>query len=227
MNPNIATVLSGESQWCVVTGDCLNILTELPERCFDCIVTDPPYGTRTDQRDEWMPGEFANVMPLVLPQIHRVAKSDGAFYCFTSWTMMADWLLRYQTYFKLQNIIVWDKTRHSGCFSPNSWQFTWEGIFFGLKGSRPIRKYQPDVLRSAERGKRLPMQKPVDIVVPMLDASTDVGQLILDPFCGSGTTGVAAIRLSRRFIGIEIDPGYADIARKRIDAAARQGRLEL
>jgi len=51
--------------------------------------------------------------------------------------------------------------------------------------------------------------------------------LIFDPFCGSGTTGVACMQLGRRFIGVEIDPGYCAIARKRIDAAGRQGRLPI
>lgn len=110
----------------------------------DVVVTDPPYGTKTDQRETFMVGEFSNIMPLVLPQLFRVLKPDGAFYCFTSWSMMSDWLLRYQQYFKLQNIIVWDKERHSGCYSSQSWQFTWEGIFYGIKGKRPIRKYQRD-----------------------------------------------------------------------------------
>lgn len=204
-------------------GDCLEILPTLPKA--DVVVTDPPYGTKTDQRDEWMVGEFANIMPLALPAIRDAMAQDGAFYCFTSWTMMADWLLRYQQYFKLQNIIIWDKQRHSGCWSPNSWQYTWEGIFFGLKGSRKTREYFPDVIKSAETGQRLPMQKPVDVCATLIRASSDSGQLVLDPFMGTGSTGMACLATGRQFLGIEIEPKFFDIACERIDNALRQERL--
>jgi len=196
-------------------GDCLEIMPELTEK-VDLVLTDPPYGTKTDQREEWMIGEFSNVMPIALPLIRQSLVSDGAFYCFTSWSQMADWLLRYQQYFKLQNIIIWDKQRHSGCFSPNSWQFTWEGVFFGIKGSRKIRKYQKDVIRSKETGQRIAMQKPVDIIKQLLEASTDENNIVLDPFMGSGTTLVAAKELGRRAIGIEIEEKYCEIAVRRL-----------
>ncbi len=200
----------------ILHGDCLSLLKELPDESVDVVITDPPYGTKTNNRDGWMAGEFSNIMPLVLPELHRVLKRDGAFYCFTSWTHMSDWLLRYQQYFKLQNILVWDKQRHSGCYSPNSWQFTWEGIFFGLKNPRKVRKYQRDVLVSSEKGKRIAMQKPVDILEQMIEASSDEGMTILDPFMGSGSTGVAAKKLGRNFIGFELDGKYCNIAESRI-----------
>lgn len=201
----------------IYCGDCLEVMKQLQDKCVDLVLTDPPYGTKTDQRgDSFMVGEFSNVLPLVLPQIHRVLKSDGAFYCFTSWTQMPEWLLRFQQYFKLQNILVWDKQRHSGCYSPSSWQFTWEGIYFGIKGKRKIRKYQRDVLISEEKGKRVVMQKPVDILEKIILASTDEGDTVLDPFIGSGSVALACQKTNRNFIGIEISPEYCKIAEKRL-----------
>jgi DNA modification methylase len=206
----------------VICGDCLPILKSLPDKSIDCIITDPPYGTKTDQRDTFMVGEFSNVMPLILPEIFRVLKDDGAFYCFISWTQMSDWLLRYQQYFKLQNILIWDKQKHSGCYSSQSWQFTYEGIFFGIKGKRKIRKYQRDILKSEEKGRRVAMQKPVDIIKQMIEASTDEGMTILDPFAGSGSTLVACKEMNRNYIGIEISPEYCKIAEQRL----KQGVLD-
>ena len=200
----------------IIQGDCLEVMKTLPDNSIDCVITDPPYGTKTNQRDGFMVGEFSNVLPLVLPEIFRVLKPDGAFYCFTSWTMMSDWLLRFQQYFKLQNILIWDKQKHSGCYSPSSWQFTWEGIFFGIKGKRKVRDYMPDVLKSNEKGKRVAMQKPVDIIKQMIGASTDKGMIILDPFAGSGSTCVAAKKTGRNFIGIEINSKFVEIARDRL-----------
>jgi len=162
----------------IIQGDCLEILKSIPSESIDCIITDPPYGTKTNPRESFMVGEFSNVMPLILPEIFRVLKPNGAFYCFTSWSQMSDWLIRYQQYFKLQNILIWDKKKHSGCYSSQSWQFTWEGIFFGIKGKRDIKKYMPDVLISEEKGKRVAMQKPVDILEKMILASTDEGTFL-------------------------------------------------
>ena len=197
-------------------GDCLEVMKDIPDKSIDCVITDPPYGTKTDQRDTFMVGEFSNVMPLILPEIFRVLKDDGAFYCFISWTQMSDWLLRYQRYFKLQNILIWDKQKHSGCYSSQSWQFTYEGIFFGIKGKRKIRKYQRDILKSEENGRRVAMQKPVDIIKQMIEASTDKGMTILDPFAGTGSTLVACKEMNRNYIGIEISPEYCDIIKQRV-----------
>ena len=199
----------------LIHGDCLEVLKSMPDESIDCIITDPPYGTNTSNRDSCMVGEFSNVMPLVLPELYRVLKKDGAFYCFTSWKMLSDWMLRYQQYFKLQNLIVWDKKRHSGCYSPSSWQFTWEGVFFGIKQKHKIREYQKDVLFSEEK-RGTAMQKPVDIIEKLLKASSDENQIIFDPFMGSGSTGVACVKNNRNFIGCEISKEYYEIANKRI-----------
>ena len=71
-----------------------------------------------------------------------------------------------------------------------------------------------------------PAEKPLDLMLWLIEHSTRPGDLILDPFCGSGTTGVACVQTGRRFLGIEIDEGYADIARARIAKAAEQARQE-
>ena len=205
-------------------GDCLNIISQISG--VDVVLTDPPYGTKTDQRGEsFMVGEFSNVLPIALPLLHAAMKTDGAFYCFTSWAQMSEWLLRFQQYFKLQNILVWDKKRHSGCYSPSSWQFTWEGVFFGIKGKRKIRKYLRDVLVSEETGKRIAMQKPIDVLVQMIEASCDEGDLVFDPFMGSGSSGVAAAKSGRRFVGIEINREIFELACRRIEQAYAQPRL--
>ena len=201
-------------------GDCLERMKEIESGSVDMVLTDPPYGTQTNQRgDSFMVGEFSNVLPLALPEIYRTMASDGAFYSFTSWKQMPEWLLRFQQYFKLQNILVWDKEKHSGCYSPSSWQFTWEGVYFGLKGKRKIIDYQRDVLTSTQKGKRRAMEKPIDVLESMIRASTKEGDTVLDPFMGSGTTGVACKNLNRRFIGIELDEQYFKIAQERISAA--------
>lgn len=72
-----------------------------------------------------------------------------------------------------------------------------------------------------------PTQKPISLMQALVRDFTDPDDLILDPFAGSGTTGVACRRLGRRFIGWERDPKYAEIARSRIDAAREQLAMAL
>ena len=91
-------------------------------------------------------------------------------------------------------------------------------------------------VNGAEKGsKPHPTTKPISLMLELIELFTDPGDLILDPFCGSGTTGVACLRLGRRFIGIEKDPKYAALARERLKAeeanstlqAARSGQIPL
>jgi len=70
-----------------------------------------------------------------------------------------------------------------------------------------------------------PTQKPVGVFRWIIEHYTDAWQIVLDPFMGSGTTGVACGNLRRKFIGIELDPGYFDIACKRIEDAMTGGPL--
>lgn len=204
-------------------GDCLALLPSLDSESVEAIITDPPYGTRTKPRgDRWMVGEFSNIIPLVLPELYRVASNNAALYTFTSWKWMADWIMRCSPYFRMQNFIIWDKERHSGRWTEYAWQFCWEGIYFGVKGPRPIREYQRDVVRSTEK-LIYSMQKPVDVISQLLTASTDPGHLILDPFMGKGGSLIAARNLKRKAIGIEIDERDCEIAAKRLS----QGALDL
>jgi site-specific DNA-methyltransferase (adenine-specific) len=88
-----------------------------------------------------------------------------------------------------------------------------------------------------ERNDRVhPTQKPIGLMMKLVEQFTDPGDVVLDPFCGSGTTGIACLRLGRRFIGIERDPKYAALARERLSAesagglsltAARAGQVSL
>lgn len=107
----------------------------------------------------------------------------------------------------------WNGGGHAGIY-------TWPIVAnrFGAEGSR-IHK----------------TQKPLPLMLELIELFTNPGELVVDPFCGSGTTGVAAIRLGRRFIGLEVDPTCAALARERLAAeskgqdlkAARSGQLSL
>jgi site-specific DNA-methyltransferase (adenine-specific) len=79
--------------------------------------------------------------------------------------------------------------------------------------------------KRGDRDGRHPTEKPIPLMAELLADFTNPGETILDPFCGSGTTGVACARMGRKFIGIELDPKYFDIACERISAAYAQGDM--
>jgi len=84
--------------------------------------------------------------------------------------------------------------------------------------------YQRDVLTSTQKGKRVAMEKPIDVLEKMILASTNEGDTVLDPFMGTGTTGIACANLGREVIGIEMDEKYFNIAITRIEEAITANR---
>ena len=82
----------------------------------------------------------------------------------------------------------------------------------------------PVPAKSEKREGRHPTQKPIALLDRVITASSSPGDLVLDPFCGSGTTGVVSLMRGRRFVGLDLDPGYLDLAARRIDAVLRRER---
>jgi DNA modification methylase len=110
---------------------------------------------------------------------------------------------------------LWDKGQRD--FSLADFEMAWSSQ------QKAARVVQYPRARARLDGKEHPTQKPIEVMMFCVDALD--ARTILDPFMGSGTTGVAALRLGRKFIGIEIEPKYFDIACKRIEQEAKQPRL--
>ena len=113
----------------------------------------------------------------------------------------------------------------AGC---NVWGFTcWQPIFYYGKDPYGGNGSRPDSFLSTEASEKNghPCPKPIGQMKKIVDRTSLVNEIILDPFMGSGTTGVACVKAGRRFVGIEIDPGYFDIACERIRKAYAQPDL--
>ena len=184
-------------------GDCMEVLPTLPK--VDAVITDPPYGIgiaanpvrQMHERFDWdaaTPDE--SVLSAVI-QAGAVAVVWGG------------------NYFALppsQCFLVWDKVQPQN-FSLAMCEQAWTN----KKG--PARLYRQSVLSYR---KEHPTQKPVELMKWCIEqAAVPPRGTILDPFMGSGTTGVAAVQMGRKFIGIEREPKYFDIACRRIEDAQR------
>ena len=205
-------------------GDCLEILPTLPK--VDAVITDPPYGIGVDRK-----------MAAVSGTQYGRAAAPKSTYLASGWddvvmsqeqvvALMASapvqvlWGGNYYGLPAARCWFVWDKQNGENAFA--DCELAWTNI------DKPVRifRWMWNGMLRQEGEPRVghPTQKPVALMEWCIK-QTGLPETVTDPFMGSGTTGVACMNLGRKFIGIEIDPKYFDIACERIENAQRQNRL--
>ena len=207
----------------VTCGDCIDVMAHMPGRSIDFVLTDPPYLVRyhdrsgrrviNDDNDAWLKPAFA--------QIHRVLKPDSLCVSFYGWNkadvFMTAWR---EAGFRIVGHIVFRKRYAS---KARHLSYTHESAYLLAKGFPPFPdRAPPDVIDWHYSGNRLhPTQKPVQSLKPLIAAFTRPGNIVLDPFSGSGSTLVAANEVGRRFMGIDIDLDHHRTARHRLQTLDR------
>ena len=171
-----------------------------------------------------------------LRRCQRALKPDGTLWVSgTQHVIFSVGFALQQLGFKLLNNIAWEKPNPPPNLSCRYFTHSTETILWAAKGERSKHAFNYAAMREANGGRQMksvwrikapssaekthgrhPTQKPLELVERCLLASTNPGDLVFDPFLGSGTTGVAAARLGRRFVGIEMDAGILETARKRV-----------
>ncbi len=210
-----------QDEWVTIYhGDCREILPELPDKSIDLVLTDPPYGVSFKKKGKpYMIGDHINPLPWLYPTLHKLLKDDGAVFVFSSMSYVTESLLPFQTYFKLHNIIIWDKVNPIYPRSKGHFRLQYEPILYGSKGLHNLKnKKSGDVIQckiTQGNARVHPTQKPEGLLFAILESTLDDKRLILDPFLGSGTTAYCAKKLNRKCIGIEIEEKYCEIAAKR------------
>ena len=220
----------------LLQGDCLELMKDIPDGSIDLIVTDPPY-TMTKRgkscRPNWMPNNMGdNVFDGALPdpdvwmrECFRILKDGTHFYTFCNTNDLQKFLnTAADSGFKLHNVLTMVKNTKM----TNRWYMkNCELILFFRKGkAKPIKNmccrdwFFVD-MPTKKTGKLHITEKPLETIEMFVTNSSDAGAIVLDPFMGSGTTGVACVKTGRRFIGMELDPGYFDIAYNRITEAEK------
>jgi len=210
----------------VILGDCLEVMKGIPDESIDLVVTDPPYSvgtTSTGNKGSWTDNNLIRpFFEIFFNEVKRVLKSSGEFYINTDWrTYPLLFPLIISASLVIKNCIFWDY----GWFKAGShYRFSHEFIIYGLKNNETKRKFsasERDVWRippiNFTQEKKHPAEKPEELIEKMIINSTNENDLVLDPFLGSGTTAVAAKKLGRHYIGIEIEPKYVEIAKKRLN----------
>jgi len=204
----------------LLRGDCLEILPTLGK--VDVIITDPPYeitasggGIGRTRKDLKQTEGFTDC-----GFDYKILDSFDCWMCFGTLRQVPNLIAAAKD--RRWMLITWNKPNPCPLVNRNYLPDT-EYIIHAWRGDRLFGDFQDKArfivhrLGDKEHGQH-PNEKPVVVMKKLINLAAGAGQTILDPFMGSGTTGVACVRLGRRFIGIEIDPGYFEIAKKRIIA---------
>ena len=213
-------------------GDCLDLMARMEEGCIDLLVTDPPYktisGGDSGNRPKGMLSgnrklfkhqsdiEIRDWMPLVF----RVLKEETHAYIFTNSLNLKEMLDESEKAgFQLHNILVWEK---NNCTPSQFYMKNCEYVLFLRKGkakwinnigaSKTVHQFN-NIL-----GKKThPCEKPVDLLKFYIENSSKEDDIVLDPFMGTGSCGEACVQTGRRFLGIEKDETYFNLAKERLN----------
>lgn len=238
----------------ILCGDCLSVMKELPDESIDLVVTSPPYNLKNStgngmkdgrggkwanaklvqgysDHDDCMPhSEYVEWQRKCLLEMMRLVKDDGAIFYNHKWRVQGGLLQDRRDIidgFPVRQIIIWQ--RKGGInFNPGYFLPTYEVIYLIAKPKfklAPKANAYGDIWQfTQEMNNPHPAPFPVHLIERIIESTN--AKVILDPFMGSGTTAVAAMRLGREFVGIEISSEYCEMANKRIQNDTNQLQIK-
>ena len=232
----------------LLNDDCLTVLKDISTNSIDLVITDPPYKlnkttgsmTSSAKADKWQGNlragdKTANITNVIqfsewLSEVYRVLKENSHCYVWVNDKNLVDLCNDAEKVgFRLHNILVWKK---NNC-TPNRWYmkncefivFLHKGKSFPIKNLGDTQLFECDNINGKD--KIHPTQKPITYLERLILNSSNELDTVLDPFMGSGSTGVACINTNRKFIGMELDNTYFEIAKNRIqETKDRKGQKQ-
>jgi site-specific DNA-methyltransferase (adenine-specific) len=233
-------ILDGK-RWAVLhVPDSVAWLGSLEEASADCVIADPPYdktthkGARTSRRKRVVATEGVSQIAIDFPPADPSVLASLLVMAAKRWALAFCSLEQLGAY---QAAAAGHYVRGGVWVKPNpSPQFTGDRPGQGAEGIAIMhragsKKWNGGGARGVWDNRTIkgtihPNEKPIDLMLALVEAFTDPGDIVLDPFAGSGTTGAACIRLGRRFVGLDFDPKYVEAAsaRLRAEEAGADGR---
>ena len=207
-------------------GDCLEVMDKLIKEGIkvDMVLTDPPYGINlTPQR---VSGKFKGTkvmnddtlewLPKAVDKIYELTKNVAVVFC--SWQFIDVFKIAFEKKFIVKNILVWNKDWFG---MGNNYRPNYELILLLCKTNVKTKSKNKSNILTYRRISPQKMlhscEKPVPLLTDLILELTDENNIILDCFMGSGSTGIACLNTNRKFIGIELDEKYFNIAKDRLE----------
>jgi len=207
-------------------GDCLEIMKEFPKNSIDLVLTDPPYNICKDYglyKDNMKPKDYLKWITIIYSHFYSllIDKSHLTFTCAQKYIWFFKDMLE-SCGFVFRHLAIWYNPARKGGSWPGQWVYSYEPIMDFTKGG--FKKLNngnsvgfTDVwVETSPKNIKHPAKRPVSCWTDLVFLLSSDNDLVLDSFIGSGTTAVAAEKLNRRWIGIEINPEYCEIAKQRI-----------
>lgn len=231
---------------CILRADSKEIIKKIPDHSIDFILTDPPYnlgqhstgniplpGRSAMNNDvaEWdmidfNPEEWAD-------EFIRILKPNGNLFIFTSYNQLGRWYNCLDHRFDTSNFMIWHKTNPAPKIYKAGFLNSCEMIFtcwnkkhtWNFISQKEMHNFvESPICMKPERlsNPKHPTQKPVSILKKFIEIASNKDDIVFDPFMGVGSTGVAAIELGRKFIGVEINANYFNAAKNRIETVIQK-----
>ena len=213
-------------------GDSLDLLKTIETGSVDAVITDPPYMISTRSTGKGKLGLWADYCNASywyaawMQEAKRILKPTGCIWSFLNWRSFATFQkAACDSDLQIDSMLVWDKA-WIGPGGHKSLRPCYELVaLFGMEDfkieDRTLRDIQT-LKWSAVKPHGHPAEKPVALIEWLVEISTPRGGTVVDPFMGSGSTGVACVQEGRNFIGMELDSKFYDIASKRIQEAQEE-----
>ena len=231
----------------LINGNCLDTLKNIPNESIDLIVTDPPYPTTSRgnagnsggmlQKDINKKGRVFTHNNInckeYAPEFYRLLKDGSHCYVMTNHINLIDMLNTFTDVgFHFIKSLIWNKgNKIMGQYYMSQYEYI---LFFRKgKGKKINNCGTSDILSIPNKktkdkdGKNIhDTEKPIELMEVLVNNSSQENELVLDPFMGVGSTGIACIKNNRNFIGIEIDENYFNIAKERIEHRLEESNYE-
>lgn len=226
--------------------DCIEGMRMIPDGSVDLAIVDPPYGInfRSNMRKKSTlktttegiandGHDNADFLSAVIDELGRILKPDSHIYWFTRWDRIHIQQPLLERYFNVKNALVWQKNSHSMGDLTGAYAGQYESILFAQKGRKPLNeidgvKRHTDILRfnKVPSGRlRHSHEKPEELIEFLIHKSSVIGDIVISPFCGSGTDCVAAAKTGRNFVSFELDADHITTANMRLDSITETGAV--
>ena len=215
----------------ILLGDCLEHVKHIKNNSIDLVVTDPPYlinyktSRRLDKDHKFckpiLNDSNESLITNIIAELYRVMKDNTSMYMFCSADKVDFFKQELEKKFTIKNMIIWVKNNHTAGDLKGAFGRKYEIIFLVSKGRSLFNgKRITDVWsfdRVTGKNQTHQNQKPLDLIRLCVNKHSNEGDLVLDPFAGSGTTGIACQQLNRQYILIEQDKEYFNVMKDRIN----------